>query len=114
MDAQSTGINFLKEFGDEETICRKLLAKALFKGGDFAELLFEYTVSFFPGIEDGKMNHSYGDISSGVGIRTVKVTRLVMDLHRDLTRFSVSMFREAEPLSPASLQLIAFDGTNKA
>ena len=38
MDPQPSGNYFLKEFGIDETLCYKLLAKALSKGGDFEEL----------------------------------------------------------------------------
>lgn len=63
---------FLREFGVDDSLCRKLLAKALSTGGDFADLYFEFTVSNYLGLEDAKVNQSYGDISLGVGIRTVK------------------------------------------
>jgi len=68
----SSGNYFLREFGIDEKLCQKLLAKALSKGGDFADLYFEYSVSNYLGLEDGKVNKSYGDISLGVGIRMVK------------------------------------------
>ena len=66
LDAQSQDNYFQKEFGIDETLCHKLLAKALSKGGDFADLYFEYSVSNYIGLEDGKVNRSYGDISLGV------------------------------------------------
>ena len=72
LDKKSSGNYFLKEFGIDETLCRKLLTKALSKGGDFADLYFEYSVMNYIGLEDGKVNRSYGNISLGVGIRTVK------------------------------------------
>jgi TldD protein len=84
-DAQLSGNYFLKEFGIDEALCRKLLAKALSKGGDFADLYFEYTVSNYLGLEDGKVNQSYGDISLGVGIRTVKGDQIGYGFTQDLT-----------------------------
>ena len=45
LDPQPSGNYFLKEFGIDETLCHKLLAKALSRGGDFADLYFEFTVS---------------------------------------------------------------------
>jgi TldD protein len=80
-----SGNYFLKEFGIDEALCRKLLAKALSKGGDFADLYFEYTVSNYLGLEDGKVNQSYGDISLGVGIRTVKGDQIGYGFTQDLT-----------------------------
>ncbi len=86
---QLAGNYFLNEFGIDESICRKLLAKALSKGGDFADLYFEYAVSNYLGLEDGKVNQSYGDISLGVGIRTVKGDQIGYGFTQDLTEESM-------------------------
>jgi TldD protein len=85
LDKKTTGNYFLKEFGIDESLCHKLLAKALSKGGDFADLYFEYSVSNYLGLEDGKVNQSYGNISLGVGIRTVKGDRIGYGFTQDLT-----------------------------
>ncbi len=63
---------FQNEFGVTDELCQRVLAKALSKGGDFADLYFEHTISNYVILEDGKVNRAYGDISLGVGIRTVK------------------------------------------
>ena len=63
---------FEREFGITEAMCRKVLAKALTKGGDFADLFFEHTISNFLILEDGKVNRAASDVALGVGIRTVK------------------------------------------
>lgn len=86
---QQSGGYFLKEFGIDETLCRKLLAKALSKGGDFADLYFEYSVSNYLGLQDGIVNQSYGDISLGVGIRTVKGDQIGYGFTQDLTEESM-------------------------
>jgi TldD protein len=85
MDGKPSGNYFLGEFGIDETLCSKLLAKALSRGGDFADLYFEYTVSNYLGLEDGKVNQSYGDISLGVGIRTVMGDQIGYGYTQDLT-----------------------------
>ena len=85
----SSGNYFLKEFGIDENLCQKLLAKALSKGGDFADLYFEYSVSNYLGLEDGKVNQSYGDISLGVGIRTVKGDQIGYGFTQELTETSM-------------------------
>jgi TldD protein len=85
LDKESSDNYFLKEFGINEALCRRLLAKALSKGGDFADLYFEYSVSNYLGLEDGKVNQSYGDISLGVGIRTVKGDQMGYGYTQDLT-----------------------------
>jgi TldD protein len=89
LDTSSSGNYFLNEFGIDETLCRKLLAKALSRGGDFADLYFEFTLSNYIGLEDGKVNQSYGDISLGVGIRTVKGDQIGYGLTQDLTEESM-------------------------
>ena len=89
LDTSSTGNYFLNEFGIDETLCRKLLAKALSRGGDFADLFFEFTVSNYIGLEDGKVNQSYGNISLGVGIRTVKGDQIGYGFTQELTEESM-------------------------
>jgi len=88
-DGRASGNYFLREFGVDENLCSKLLAKALSKGGDFADLYFEYTVSNYLGLEDGKVNQSYGDISLGVGIRTVKGDQIGYGYTQELTEESM-------------------------
>jgi TldD protein len=89
LDTKSSGNYFMKEFGIDETLCRKLLAQALSRGGDFADLYFEYSLSNYLGLEDGKVNQSYGDISLGVGIRTVKGDQIGYGFTQDLTEESM-------------------------
>ncbi len=84
-----SGSYFLKEFGIDESLCRKILAKALSKGGDFADLYFEYTVSNNLGLEDGKVTQSYGSISLGMGVRTVKGDQTGYGFTQDLTEESM-------------------------
>ncbi len=89
LTTEPTGNYFLREFGIDETLCRKLLAKALSKGGDFADLYFEFNVSNYLGLEDGKVNQSYGDIGLGVGIRTVKDDQIGYGFTQELTEASM-------------------------
>ena len=63
---------FEREFGMTDSLSQKVLAEALSKGGDFADLYFEHTITNSLTLEDGKVNRAYSDISLGVGIRTVK------------------------------------------
>lgn len=101
---------FLKEFGIDEGICRQLLAKALSKGGDFADLYFEYTVSNYLGLEDGKVNQSYGDISLGVGIRTVKGDQIGYGFTQDLTTESM-LSAAATAATISDMQALKVKGT---
>ena len=63
---------FESEFGIDDGLCQRVLDKALSKGGDFADLYFEHTLSNWVILEDGKVNRAYGSVDLGVGIRTVK------------------------------------------
>ena len=63
---------FAREFGITDALCRKILAAALSKGGDYAELYFEHTVRNWLALEDGQVNQAYSQVDLGVGIRTVK------------------------------------------
>jgi TldD protein len=63
---------FEREFGITDALCRRTLGAALAKGGDYADLYFEHTISNFLILEDGKVNRAYSDVALGVGIRTVK------------------------------------------
>jgi TldD protein len=63
---------FEREFGISDTLCQKVLAEALAKGGDFADLFFEHTISNWIVLEDGKVSRAFSDVALGVGIRTVK------------------------------------------
>jgi TldD protein len=47
---------------------RRILAKALSKGGDFADLFFEHTISNYLILEDGKVNQAYSNVALGVGV----------------------------------------------
>ncbi len=80
---------FQREFGVTDELCRRVLAKALSKGGDFADLYFEHTISNWLILEDGKVNRAYGDISLGVGIRTVKGDQVGYGYTQELTEESM-------------------------
>ncbi|HLN21634.1 MAG TPA: TldD/PmbA family protein [Bacteroidales bacterium] len=88
-DASISGNYFLNEFGIDESLCRKLLEKALSKGGDFADLYFEFKVSNNLGLEDGKVTQSAGNISLGMGVRTVKGDQTGYGFTQDLTEESM-------------------------
>ena len=76
---------FESEFGISDGLCQKVLAKALSKGGDFAELFFEHTISNWVILEDGEVNRAYSDVDLGVGIRTVKGDQVGYGFTQELT-----------------------------
>lgn len=86
--AAPTGF-FESEFGINDGLCKKVLDKALSKGGDFADLYFEHTISNWVSLEDGKVDRAYGSIDLGVGIRTVKGDQTGYGFTQDLTEESI-------------------------
>ena len=86
--AGTTGF-FESEFGINDALCKKVLDKALFKGGDFADLYFEHTISNWVSLEDGKVDRAYGSIDLGIGIRTVKGDQTGYGFTQDLTEESI-------------------------
>ena len=61
----------LTHFGVTANDLRKVIAVALEKGGDYADLYFEHTLSNGLGLQDGEVNNAGADIKYGVGIRVV-------------------------------------------
>jgi len=82
---------FESEFGIDDGLCRRLLETALSRGGDFADLFFEHTITNTLVLEDGKVNQSYGEIKLGVGIRTVKDDQVGYGFTQTLTEESMQM-----------------------
>jgi TldD protein len=76
---------FEREFGITEALCRSVLAAALAKGGDFADLYFEHTISNYLILEDGKVNRAASEVALGVGIRTVNGDQVGYGFTQDLS-----------------------------
>ena len=51
---------------------QKVIATAMSKGGDYADLFFEHKTTNSLGLEDGKVNRAYSNVDFGVGIRVLK------------------------------------------
>jgi TldD protein len=61
----------LAHFGVSENDLRKVLAAALEKGGDYADLFFEHTFYNQLSLQDGAVNRAHSNIDFGMGVRTV-------------------------------------------
>lgn len=87
------GINregyFETEFGITDALCRKVIEKALSRGGDFADLYFEHSISNWVLLEDGKVDRAYGSVDLGVGIRTVNGDQMGYGFTQELTEESM-------------------------
>ena len=62
---------YLDLFGIKESDLREVLSIALARGGEYADLYFEYTVSNELSLRDGEVNAVSSNIDYGVGIRVV-------------------------------------------
>jgi TldD protein len=80
---------FENEFGITDGLCRKILTRALSKGGDFADLFFEHTITNMITLEDGKVNRATSNIALGAGIRTVKGDQVGYGFTQELTENSM-------------------------
>ncbi len=61
----------MSHFGVTESDLRKVMAVALEKGGDYADLYFEHTFNNYLGLQDRAVNRAGSNIDYGVGIRVV-------------------------------------------
>lgn len=61
-----------KHFGVTEEDVRQVLAAALEKGGDYADLFFEHTFNNQVALRDGEVNNCDSSVDFGVGVRVLK------------------------------------------
>ncbi len=64
--------SYLDHFEVSAAMLQKVVAAAMSKGGDYADLFFEHKTTNSLGLEDGKVNRAYSNIGFGVGIRVLK------------------------------------------
>jgi len=74
-----------QKFGIEETIVKKVLSAALSKGGNFADLFFQHSISNYVGLEDGEVNRAYSTVKLGCGIRVLNGDQTGFAFTEDLT-----------------------------
>lgn len=69
---RATGISFaLNHFKVSEGDLKKVLAAALEKGGDYADLFFEHSYSNNVSLRDGAVNSAASNIDFGMGVRVL-------------------------------------------
>jgi len=61
----------MKHFGLDATDLKKVLAAALEKGGDYADLYFEHAFNNSLGLRDGEVNSTFSGIDYGMGVRVL-------------------------------------------
>jgi TldD protein len=68
----SPGVSYFSRFGITEALLREVLAAALSRGGDFADVYVQHRVSNDLALEDGAVNRAFGTVELGAGVRVVK------------------------------------------
>ncbi|MCL2074174.1 MAG: TldD/PmbA family protein [Marinilabiliaceae bacterium] len=61
----------LNHFGISENDLKKVVAAALEKGGDYADLFFEHSFWNYIGLQDGTVNQTSSNIDFGMGVRVL-------------------------------------------
>ncbi|NQU84790.1 MAG: TldD/PmbA family protein [Mariniphaga sp.] len=64
--------DYLDHFEVSAEMLQKVIAAAMSKGGNYADLFFEHKTTNYLGLEDGKVNRASSNIDFGVGIRVLK------------------------------------------
>lgn len=64
--------NYLDHFEVTAEMLQKVMAAAMSKGGDYADLYFEHKKSNILALEDNKVNRALTNVDFGVGIRVLK------------------------------------------
>jgi TldD protein len=64
--------SYMKHFEVDQKLLNKVIAAAMEKGADYADLFFEHTLNNTSALEDNKVNSAYSNIAYGVGIRVLK------------------------------------------
>ncbi|MCD7931219.1 MAG: TldD/PmbA family protein [Tannerellaceae bacterium] len=71
-EEKAAGVTFaMNHFGVSEGDLRKVLAAALEKGGDYADLYFEHSYRNNIGLMDGAVNRASSNIDFGMGVRVL-------------------------------------------
>lgn len=64
--------SYLDHFEVTPQMLQKVIAEAMSKGGDYADLFFEHKISNTLGLEDGKVNQAFSNVDYGMGVRVLK------------------------------------------
>ncbi|MCK4751019.1 MAG: TldD/PmbA family protein, partial [Bacteroidales bacterium] len=64
--------SYLDHFEVTPQMLQKVIAEAMSKGGDYADLFFEHKISNTLALEDGKLNRASSCVDYGMGVRVLK------------------------------------------
>ena len=86
------GFAYFARFGVDETLCRAAFDCALSRGGDWADLFFQHSVSQHLSLQDGAVNSAFSGVTLGVGVRVVCADQTGYAYTEDL---SISAIKQA-------------------
>ncbi len=75
-----------EQFGVDSGLLREVLAKAMAKGGDYADLYFQHRLRNSITLEDSKVSRAYSNVDLGCGIRVLKGDQTGFAFTEDLSR----------------------------
>ena len=85
----SCGPNYFSRFDIDEGLLRKLLTRAMSKGGDFADLYFQHSIGTQLRLKDGEVNSASSKVELGCGVRVLKGDQTGFAFTEDLTPASL-------------------------
>ena len=111
----STSIGYFDRFGIDERLLAEVIGVAMARGGDFADVYFQHTVSNNLALEDGAVNRAFTNVQLGMGVRVVKGDQTGYGYTEDLTREAMRRCAEtaaavADGPSRATPQRFHLDG----
>jgi TldD protein len=83
------GLHYFAEFGVDDGLLAAALQRALSRGGDFADLYLQHSVSHSLGLEDGAVNRAFAGVDLGIGVRVVQGDQTGYAYSEDLSREAV-------------------------
>ena len=84
-EKETANMIYFERFGMDEEIIRKILMEALDRGGDYADLFFQYKLSNSIRLEDNIVNSASTNIMLGVGIRVLNGNQTGYSYTEDLS-----------------------------
>ena len=84
------GAGYFSAFGIDEKLLSSLLNEAMSKGGTYADLFFQHTVTNFLGLQDGEVNRAYSEVGLGCGVRVLKGDQTGFAFTEDLSPIALT------------------------
>lgn len=111
VSAQVDANYFETQFGVTAEMIRQVLAEAMSRGGDFADLYFQHKTATSVGVQDHIVNRASTSVSLGVGIRVVKgdqtgyafTEQLTLERMRAAAKTAAAIANETSAHAPVEL-----------